>query len=149
MFRHILVPTDGSPPSRRAIERAVRFAKEQKARVTGLWVGPVWEPKLYAYSSEVPPGYTSLEQFAADVKKTAARYLGVVEQAAAAARVKCQCSYVRSNFPYQEIINAARRSGCDLIVMGSHGRRGISKLLLGSQTNMVLAHSTIPVLVCR
>ena len=149
MFRNILVPTDGSPPSRRAIERAVRFAKEQKARVTGLWVGPVWEPNLYAYSGDIPAGFTSLEQFAVDVKKTAAQYLGVVEKAAAAAGVKCKCSYLRSNFPYQEIVNAARRSGCDLIVMGSHGRRGISKLLLGSQTSMVLAHSTIPVLVCR
>ena len=149
MFRHILVPTDGSPPSRRAVERAVRFAKEQKARVTALWVGPVWEPNLYAYSGEIPAGFTSIEQFALDVKKKAARYLGVVEKAAAAAEVKCGCSYVRSNFPYQEIINTARRNGCDLIVMGSHGRRGISKLLLGSQTNMVLAHSSIPVLVCR
>lgn len=149
MFKSILVPTDGSPPASRAIRLAVRFAREQKARVTGLWVGPIWQPNLYAYAGDLPEGFISPDEFAATVKKTAARHLGLVRKAAAAAGVRCSCSYVRGNFPYQEIIAAARRSGCDLIVMGSHGRRGVSKLLLGSQTNMVLAHSTIPVMVCR
>jgi nucleotide-binding universal stress UspA family protein len=149
MFRNILVPTDGSPPARRAIERAVQFAREQKARVTGLWVGPTWQPNLYAYAGDLPPGFISPDEFAATVRKDAARHLGAVKKMATAAGVRCRCSYVRGNFPYQEIINAARRNGCDLIVMGSHGRRGISKLLLGSQTNMVLAHSTIPVMVSR
>jgi nucleotide-binding universal stress UspA family protein len=149
VFRNILVPTDGSPPARRAIERAVRFAREQKARVTGFWVGPVWQPNLYAYSSDLPEGFFSPEQFAADVRKTAARRLRVVEEAAAAAGVRCECAWARGTLPWREIIAAARRHGCDLIVMGSHGRRGISKLLLGSQTGMVLAHSTIPVMVCR
>jgi nucleotide-binding universal stress UspA family protein len=149
MFKNILVPTDGTPPARRAIECAVRFAREQKARVTGLWVGPIWRPNLYAYAGDLPPGFVSPDQFAADVKKTAARHLGVLKKAAAQSGVPCSCAYVRGNFPYQEIIRAARRNHCDLIVMGSHGRRGISKLLLGSQTNLVLAESTIPVLVCR
>ena len=149
MFKNILVPTDGSLPARRAIEKAVRFAREQKARVTGLWVGPTWQPNLYAYSGDVPKGFISPEQFAAGVKTTAARHLGVIRKAAAAAGVKCSCFHVRGNFPYLEIIQAARRNGCDLIVMGSHGRRGISKLLLGSQTQLVLAHSAIPVMVCR
>jgi len=149
MFKNILVPTDGSPPAQRAVRLAVRFAGEQKARVTGLWVGPVWQPNLYAYAGDLPAGFISEDEFAATVKKTAARHLGVVRKAASAARVRCSCTYVRGNFPYQEIIDAARRGGCDLIVMGSHGRRGISRLLLGSQTNMVLAHSTIPVMVCR
>lgn len=149
MFRNILVPTDGSAQSRRAVKRAVRLAQEQRARVTGLWVGPVWQPNLYAYAGAVPAGFVTPDQFAARVKKAAARHLGAVEKAAAAARVPCKCSFARGNFPYVEIINAARRNGCDLIVMASHGRRGISRLLLGSQTSMVLAHSTLPVLVCR
>ena len=149
MFRHILVPTDGSPPARRAIECAVRFAREQKARVTGFWVGPTWQPNLYAYAGDLPEGFISPGEFSAQVRKDAVRHLAAVKKAAAAAGIRCRCSYVRGNFPYQEIINAARRNGCDLIVMGSHGRRGISKLLLGSQTNMVLAHSAIPVMVCR
>jgi nucleotide-binding universal stress UspA family protein len=149
MFKHILVPTDGSPLAHRAIRLAVRFAREQKARVTGFWVGPVWQPNLYAYAGDLPAGFISEAEFAANVKKTAARHLASVRKTAAAAGVRCNCSYVRGNFPYQEIIDAARRLGCDLIVMGSHGRRGISKLLLGSQANLVLAHSKIPVMVCR
>ena len=79
----------------------------------------------------------------------ATRYLGVVKKAAVAARVPCKTLYVMAEFPYIEIIKAAKRNRCDLIVMGSHGRRGISRLLLGSEASKVLAHSTIPVLVCR
>ena len=149
MFKKILVPTDGSPVSQRAVKLAVRFAREQQARLVGFWVGPSWEPNMYAYSKDVPPGFISPKQHDAHVRKAAHRCLAVVKKAAREADVPCKCSYVESMMPYQEIINAARRNRCDLIVMGSHGRRGISKLLLGSQTNMVLAHSKIPVIVCR
>jgi len=149
MFRNILVPTDGSPLSRRAIERAARFAKEQKARVTGIWIGPAWEPNLYAYDKDTPPGFISPKQHAARVRKTADRYLAMVKSAARTAGVPCKCSYVESVFPYMEIIKAAIRNRCDLIVMASHGRRGISRLLLGSEAAKVLAHSKIPVLICR
>jgi len=149
MFRNILLPTDGSPRSRRAVMRAVRLAKEQKARIIGFWVGPAWEPNLYAYAKDVPPGFVSPAQHAAHVRKTADRYLAVVKKAARAAGTPCTCLYVESMFPHMEIINAARRNRCDLIVMASHGRRGISRLLLGSETSKVLAHSKVPVLVCR
>ncbi len=149
MFKNILVPTDGSPRSRRAIMRAVRLAKEQKARVIGFWVAPSWEPNMYAYAKDAPPGFISPGQHAAHVRKTADRHLAVVKKAAKAASVPYKCSYVESMFPYLEIVNAARRGRCDLIVMASHGRRGISRLLLGSETSKVLAHSTIPVLICR
>jgi nucleotide-binding universal stress UspA family protein len=149
MFRNILVPTDGSPSSRRAIRRAVRLAREQKARVTGIWVGPVWRPGLYAYARAVPEGFVSPGQFEASVRKAAARNLGAIQRAAAAAGVRCKCLSTRSNFPYMEIVNAAKRNRCDLIVMASHGRRGISRLLLGSQASMVLAHSPVPVMICR
>ncbi len=149
MFSNILVPTDGSTLSRRAIKRAVELAREQKARVTGLWVGPAWEPNLYAFSDSVPRGFVSPRQHAARVKKAAARHLRTVKEIAAAAGVPCQCTCVEGVFPYLEIIKAARRSRCDLIVMASHGRRGISRLLLGSQTSKVLALASVPVLVCR
>ena len=149
MFRNILVPTDGSARSRRAIGRAVRLAKEQKARVTALWVAPVWQPNLYAYDESVPAGFISPRQFAANTRTIAARQLGAVRKAAAAARVPCRIVSAQSNFPHLEIIKAARRNRCDLIVMASHGRRGISRMLLGSQTSMVLAHASIPVMVCR
>ena len=149
MFKNILVPTDGSAMSRRALGRAVRLAKEQKARITGLWVGPVWQPTLYAYDESVPAGFISPRQFAASIKKIAARQLGAVRKAAAAAGVPCRVVSVQSNFPHMEIVKAARRHRCDLIVMASHGRRGISRLLLGSQTSMVLAYAKVPVMVCR
>jgi nucleotide-binding universal stress UspA family protein len=149
MFKNILVPTDGSAMSRRAVARAVRLAKDQKARVTGLWVGPAWEPNLYAYDNDVPPGFVSPTQHAAHIKRAADRYLAPVKNAAVAAHVPCNCIYVQGSFPYIEIIKAARRSRCDLIVMASHGRRGISRLLLGSVASKVLAHAGIPVLVCR
>ena len=149
MFKNILVPTDGSPLSRRAVEYAVRLAKEQKARVTGLWVGPAWEPNLYAYGDSVPRGFVSQKEHAARVRTAGAGPLRVVKKRAAAAGVPCACSCVEGAFPYLEIIKTARRSRCDLIVMASHSRRGISRLLLGSQTSKVLALAGVPVLVCR
>ena len=149
MFKRILVPTDGSAMSRKAVARAARLAREQKARLTALWVGPAWEPNLYAYDKDVPPGFISPRQHAAHVKKLANRYLAQARKAAAAVRVPCQCLAVEGAFPYLEIINAARRHRCDLIVMASHGRRGISRLLLGSVASKVLAHAEIPVLICR
>jgi nucleotide-binding universal stress UspA family protein len=149
MFKNILVPTDGSPLSRRAVEYAVRLAKEQKARVTGLWVGPAWEPNLYAYGESVPRGFVSPQAHAAHVRKAGARPLGAVRKLAAAAGVPCKYLCVEGAFPYLEITKAARRSRCDLIVMASHSRRGISRVLLGSQTSKVLALADVPVLVCR
>ena len=147
MFKNILVPIDGSGPARRAIKRAVRLAREQKARVIGFYVGPPWQ--LPVYSEYMPPEILSPEEHARAVRKTAARYLAAVKQAATAAGVRSRCYYVMGEHPYEEIVKAARRNRCDLIVIASHGRRGISRLLLGSETSKVLAHSTIPVMVCR
>jgi nucleotide-binding universal stress UspA family protein len=147
MFRNILIPTDGSALSRRAIKVAVRLAREQKARVTGFYVGPEWSPNVYGDVSTIR--LVSPPQHAANVRKTAEQHLAAVKKAAAAAGVSCQCLHVLGNFPYEEIVKAARKNRCDLICMATHGRRGISKLLLGSETTKVLAHSTVPVLVCR
>jgi nucleotide-binding universal stress UspA family protein len=147
MFKRILVPTDGSAPARRAIKRAVQFAREQKARVIGFYVGPPWQ--LPMYSEYVPPEVISPREHNAAVKKTAARYLGAVKKAARAAGVSCSVRYVQAAHPYDAIVKEARRRRCDLIAIASHGRRGISRLLLGSETSKVLAHSGIPVLVCR
>jgi len=147
MFSNILVPTDGSALSRKAIKRAVQLAKEQKGRVTGYYVGPAWNPRLrddsIAYRVETP------DQHAAQVKKVATRVLNAVRTEAAKAGVPCTTAYGTDNFPYLKIVEAASRNGCDLILMATHGRRGISRLLLGSETSKVLAHSKVPVLVCR
>lgn len=147
MFKNILVPTDGSPLSGRAIKRAVTLAKEQKARVTALYVGPEWSPTAYEDSSTF--AVVKPAQHAANVQKTADRILGAVKKEAGAAGVPCACSHVLGSYPYQEIVKASQRNGCDLIVMASHGRRGVSRLLLGSETTKVLAHAKVPVLVER
>jgi nucleotide-binding universal stress UspA family protein len=147
MFRNILVPTDGSALSRRAIKQAVRFAKEQKARVTGLYVAPPYEPRTLEDAGML--NFVSPRQYEEKMRATARGHLKAIETAAAAAGVRCETLHALSNFPYDEIVRAARRRKCDLIYMASHGRRGISRLLLGSQTSKVLALSTIPVIVCR
>jgi nucleotide-binding universal stress UspA family protein len=147
MFRNILVPTDGSALSRKAVRRAVELAKGEKARVTGLYVAPPWRP--IADGDGWMAVSISPQEHAASTKKAAGRYLAVVKKAAAAARVPCSCACVSGEFPYLEIVKAAHRNRCDLILMASHGRRGISRLLLGSETSKVLAHSNVPVLVCR
>jgi nucleotide-binding universal stress UspA family protein len=147
MFRNLLVPTDGSTLSNRAIKVAVRLAKEQKARITGFYVGPAWNPALVG--DYVPPDFVSPQKHAASVKKAAERHLAAIQKAAKAAKVPCKVQHTMSDSPYSEIIRAARRNRCDLIVMASHGRSGVSRLLLGSQTSKVLAHTTIPVLVVR
>ena len=147
MFKNILVPTDGSAPSRRALKRAVQLAKEQRARITGFYVGPAWQ--LPVHAELAPMEIISPKDHAAAVKKTANRILQAVKKAAAAGRVPCRCRHVMGDHAYAEIVNAARRHRCDLIVIASHGRRGILRLLLGSVTGKVLAHSPIPVLVCK
>jgi nucleotide-binding universal stress UspA family protein len=147
MFKNILVPTDGSALSQKAIELGVRLAKEQKARVTGFWVGPEWQAGSRTDSSLT--GFVSPDRHSAAVKEEAERVLELVRKTAAAAGVPCKCIHVTGTFPYEEILKTAQRNRCDLIVMASHGRRGISRVLLGSETNKVLAHAKMPVLVCR
>jgi nucleotide-binding universal stress UspA family protein len=147
MFRNILVPTDGSVLSRRAVKRAVQLAKEQKGRVTGFYVGPPWKPR--GNDESIPYRMVSPQQHAANVKQAANRILNTVKKTSAKAGVPCTCSFSTDDHPYVKIVEAANRNGCDLILMATHGRRGISKLLLGSETTKVLAHSTIPVMVCR
>ena len=91
----------------------------------------------------------SPEQHQANVRKTATRVLKTVVSEAAKAGVPCSTSFSTDDYPYVKIVEAAARNGCDLILMATHGRRGISRLLLGSETSKVLAHSKVPVLVCR
>jgi nucleotide-binding universal stress UspA family protein len=147
MFKNILVPTDGSALSRKAIKQAVRLAKEQKARVTGYYVGPSWTPR--GNDDSIAYGNVSPQQHAANVGKTAERILDDVRKEARKAGVPCGCAYSMHDYPYLKIIEAAGRNRCDLILMATHGRRGISRLLLGSETSKVLAHSKVPVLVYR
>jgi nucleotide-binding universal stress UspA family protein len=147
VFKCILVPTDGSPLSHKVVKRAVQLAKEQKAKVIGFHVVPPYQPRVS--DDYVAPDFISPRQYAEIAKKRAAKHLDFVKRAAEAAGVSCTCSHAASEFPYMEIVKAAQRNRCDLIVMASHGRRGLSRLLLGSETSKVLAHSKIPVLVAH
>ena len=147
MFRNILVPTDGTALSRKAIQGAVQLARQQKARLTALHVVPPYESGMTDEASVLH--YLSPVQYAERTRAAAQKHLAVVGKAAAAAGVSCKLLQVSGRFPFEEILRAAQRRKCDLIYMASHGRRGIARLLMGSETSKVLAHSKIPVLVCR
>jgi len=147
MFKHILVPTDGTQLSNDAAKRAIDFAAEIGARIRFFFAKPDYPVAFYGEGALIDP--TTPEKFAEMADRQAADVLGACEAAAAAAGVTCSSGSAISDIPYEAIIAAASEAGCDLIFMASHGRRGISGLLLGSETQKVLTHSTIPVLVYR
>jgi nucleotide-binding universal stress UspA family protein len=145
MFKHILIPTDGSDLSRKAVLYGVQLAKESGGKVTGLTVaGPYGAANIDAVLIPV-----SLEDYEEQSRVLSEKAMEQVKMAADAAGVPCDTVREIHDQPYRAIIDAAHALGCDLIVMASHGRRGISALLLGSETTKVLTHSTIPVLVYR
>jgi nucleotide-binding universal stress UspA family protein len=145
MFKHILIPTDGSDLSRKAILYGVQLAKESGAKVTGLTVTEPYQA-VGMDTVFVPVDLGDYEEQARVLSEKAVEQ---VKMAAQAAGVPCETIREVHDQPYRAIIDAAQAVGCDLIVMASHGRRGISALLLGSETAKVLTHSTIPVLVYR
>lgn len=145
MFKHILIPTDGSELSNIAIHNGVKFAKEINARITGL---TVTTPYHYVAVETLQVTDTP-EQYEIDMKARAERHLSVLRQAAEHAGVSCDLVHRSSEHPYEEIVNVAQDRGCDVIFQASHGRRGMRALIVGSETNKVLTHSKIPVLVYR
>lgn len=145
MFKHILIPTDGSETAKRAIQQAVTFAKDCGAEVTGLNVMP--EYSIYAYQAEMLVDVR--EGYDRECIAYAEKCLADIKDAAAKAGVQCDAYHVTSAFPYEAIIQAAQEKHCDLIAMASHGRKGVKGFLLGSETQKVLTHSQIPVLVYR
>lgn len=147
MFKHILIPTDGSKLSREAAEAGVRLAASLGARVTAFFAAPPATPVVYR--GIVPAGLTTPEKHKKMIQKMSADYLGAVEAAARRAGVRCETLTVTSDFPADSILAAAKKRGCDLVFMASHGRRGLSGVLLGSQTQKVLAGARLPVLVYR
>ena len=145
MFKHLLLPTDGSPSSNDAIQKGIQFAKSEQAQVTGVYVMPEFHVMTY----RVEMVEDTKPQFAVDCRAHADQYLDVIQGAADKAGVTCHTVSVTSDHPFEAIIKTAEKKGCDLIVMASHGRRGVRGLLLGSETLKVLPHSKIPVLVYR
>jgi len=145
MYKHILIPDDGSDLSAKAVEQGVALAKAVNATVTGITV----TTPFHVFALEPGMVTDTPELYAEHVASLASMYLARVQGAAAAAGVTCDALHVEHDQPYRAIIDAASRRGADLIVMASHGRRGVSAIVLGSETLKVLTHSTIPVLVCR
>lgn len=147
MYKHILIPTDGSELSRAAALSGVKLAQAVGAKVTAFFAAPA--PTPLVYEGFVPVKYTTQEEHERMIEKTAERYLGVIERACEKAGVACRSVHVTNEYPAEAILEAAKKYKCDLIFMSSHGRRGLSGLLLGSQTQKVIGNSKIPVLVHR
>jgi nucleotide-binding universal stress UspA family protein len=145
MFKHILLPTDGSKLSEVAIHEGIRLAKSIGAKVTGLCIMPEQHP--FFYETEIPA--EALEQIAKQSKEAGQTYLAVIEKKAGEAGVACEVVYEVADYIYEAIIRVAEQKGCDLIMMASHGRRGVKALIIGSETQKVLTHSNVPVLVYR
>ena len=145
MFKHILIPTDGSKRSEKAVRKGIRFAQSMKARVTAFHA----IPKFHANNVMMDLLPTSRGNYAAAALAYAKERLRFVQKNAQTFDVPCDTCYTTTDDPAGAIIEAAKANGCDLILMASHGRRGLDALLLGSETQKVLTHSAIPVLVYR
>ncbi|WP_026436659.1 universal stress protein [Acidovorax sp. JHL-9] len=147
MFQHILVPTDGSELSLRNVARAASYAHETGARITLIYVQPE-APAAYAGMGAVSHAHLT-QDIQTRLQQASTEILDAAEKQVLAAGASCQRVVRVGSKPYELIIAAADEHGCDLIFMASHGRSGVSALLLGSETQKVLAHSKIPVLVYR
>jgi nucleotide-binding universal stress UspA family protein len=147
VYKHILFPTDGSKLSSKAAAHAIGLAKAMRARLTGFHVSPDYPMPVYADGVIFEP--LAPEDYRAQCKKEADRILNAVAIKARAARVRFSGAHAISSTPWEAILAAAKKHRCDAIVMASHGRRGVSALVLGSETQRVLTHSKLPVLVVR
>ena len=148
MFRHILIPTDGSKLSRRGIRTGVRLAAALGARVTGVYVMLPAAPRGYDDTAIFYAGI-SARGWRHSFDQAARKALAVIEREARAAKVPCATLIVHYRQPWQGILAAAHRRKCDAVAIASHGRGGLGGLILGSETRQVLARSRIPVLVAR
>ena len=144
MYKRILVPTDGSDITAQAVQTAIALAKLCGAQLAAIGVK---EPFPYSAISEMQP--VPPQEFYDAQERIASGRVQAAADAARAAGVTCQAHTVEAIHPWEAILDHAKTQGCDVIVMASHGRRGVSALLLGSETQKVLTHSTLPVLVVR
>lgn len=145
MYKHILIATDGSELAQKAVTQGLAIAKGIGAKVTALYVS---EPWVAVAPGEVAMAFP-IKDYEESVKANAERILTPVATEAGALGLSCNTLHVKDQFPAEGIIETAEKTGCDLIVMSSHGRRGLMRFLLGSQAIKVLTHSATPVLICR
>jgi nucleotide-binding universal stress UspA family protein len=145
MYQHLLIATDGSDLAQKAVDQGVALAKALGAKILAVHVTQSWTARAAGeITNAFPP--ENYERAAADHAQT---ILADVALAAKIAGVACETLHVHDHLPAQGILDAAREKGADLIVMSSHGRSGIARLLLGSEANEVVSKSTVPVLICR
>jgi nucleotide-binding universal stress UspA family protein len=143
MYTNILIPTDGSELAGKAVQHGIALAKRIGAKVTALTV----LPPFHTFTTDTQMIEDTPAQYEGRMRQHAETTLGAVAKAAAG--IACELVHVEHEHPYQAIIDTADAKGCDLIVMASHGRRGISAIVLGSETVKVLTHCKTPVLVHR
>ena len=148
MYKHILVATDGSKLSGKAIRTAVKLACATGAKVTGVFVMAPWAPAVYGEGAIYAPAL-SPKRYKEMAEREARKALATVEIEARTGGVQYASAMLTAASPWEGIVQSARSKRADLIVMASHGRRGLAGLVLGSETTKVLTHSKIPVLVCR
>lgn len=146
MYKHLLLPTDGSELSEASVRAGIALARDQAAKVTALFVMPEYNAVIYRDDALLT---NNSAEFDRDMNMQADKVLSFVEYLAKQEAVPCELKRTVNQSPYKAIIQQAKDSGCDLICMASHGRKGIAEFLIGSETQRVLAHSDIPVLVHR
>ncbi|OGA38537.1 MAG: hypothetical protein A3G24_12245 [Betaproteobacteria bacterium RIFCSPLOWO2_12_FULL_62_13] len=146
MFKNILIPTDGSEQSQRAVRMGAELAKLHQAKITGIHVIPDYH-LLIAYEGAFDP--VTEERIEEEARDRAESYLAFIRKTAEAAGVPCDTVCETSDHPYDAILKTADAKNCDLILMTSHGRKGLVAVLLGSETRKVLTHTRVPVLVVR
>lgn len=146
MYEHILIATDGSEPSEAAAKSGLQLAKSLNADVLVVYISRPYKAAITLGGVDVMPSGDAYDKICED---NAVGILGAVEQEAADLGVPCRTKHIVDDHEWKAIIEAAEGEKCDLIHMGSHGRSGITAFILGSQTQKVLTHSKIPVLVCR
>ena len=148
MYKHIMLPTDGSKLAGKAIKQGIALAKSIGAKVTVINVVPEYQMAMDE-GYVLPTSNILRKRFDEETTRHSKAILTAVQEQARAAGVSCAIVTASSGRPYEAIIKHAKKARCDLIMMASHGRKGLASILLGSETAKVLTHSTIPVLVVR
>lgn len=145
MYKYILIATDGSELGQKAVGQGLSLARALDAKAIVITVTEPWRA---AVSGEAMIAFP-IDEYEKSTAAGASAILAGVTEISRKVGVPCETMHVKDQFPAEGIVETAKRLGCDLIVMASHGRRGISRVLLGSQANKVVTMSTVPVLVCR
>ena len=145
MYRHLLIAIDGSELAQTALQHGVALAKSLDAKVTIVTVSEPWHS--YAPGEIAMPA--PVKQYQDSIAKWALEILAKAKAIAESSGVHCATVHIKEDYPAEGILSVCEKHDCDLIVMASHGRRGLSRIVLGSQANQVVTHSKVPVLICR